>query len=105
MTSTTSGRYRNASTSELASRNRIRAVRDSTISRRSQRRERAEASSHEQVRGPDRDREDRVRRREWWVAERRVVVDDVADELRIGDEVRCDVVPERQGEREDRPCD
>ena len=37
--------------------------------------------------------------------EARVVVDDVADELRVGHEVRRDVVAERQREREDRARD
>ena len=49
------------------------------------------------------DRDERVRRRERQVARHaQVRVHDVADELRARDELRRDVVAERQREREDR---
>ena len=71
-------------------------ARDLVIGGVSQRLECAESTRHEEVDGHDHDRQQRVGRRQQQVAEGRVVVDHVADELRIRDQVGRDVVAERQ---------
>ena len=65
-------------------RSRMRVSADSVIGPPSQRVEGAQAPGDQQVHGHDRDREQRVRGRQRQVPEARVVVDDVADELRVG---------------------
>ena len=68
----------------------------------SQRLEGAEAPGDEQVADHHHDRQHRVGRGDREVAECRVVVDHVANELRVGHEVRDDVVAQAEREGEDR---
>src|SRR3954452_5743214 len=60
---------------------------------------------HQQVADHHDDRDERERGGEGQVFAKDVVVDDVADELVVGDEARGDVVTQRQGEGEDRSGD
>src|SRR3954471_2759372 len=102
MARTTMGRYRKASTPTLLIRSRILTGRDSVIARRSQRIEGAQPPRDEQVADHDGDRDQGVRSRQRQVDVGGVVVDDVADELGVRDEVGRDVVTQRQREGEDR---
>ena len=88
------------STSAVPARRSHRVRRSSTTTRGSRR---LRPSGEEQVDDHDGDRHERVCGGERQVVrDADVAVDDVADELRVPDDLRRDVVAEGQGEREDR---